>query len=68
MGLQPFDTFNFAKNPVGYLEDNNYTLVIENFNGDNEILCVTKMSESELEKLIRELKEILVNTGYLEKT
>nr|WP_321246278.1 hypothetical protein [uncultured Psychroserpens sp.] len=53
---EPFDTINFAKNPVGYLEDNNYTLVVEDFNGDNEIICVTKMKEVDLEKLIRELK------------
>lgn len=48
---------------MGYLEDNNYTLVIEDFYGTNEILFVTKMSESELEKLIRELKENQVNTA-----
>jgi hypothetical protein len=53
---EPFGTINFAKNPVGYLEDNNYTLVVEDFNGDNEIICVTKMKEVDLEKLIRELK------------
>ena len=53
---EPFGTINFAKNPVGYLEDNNYTLVVEDFNGDNEIVCVTKMKEVDLEKLIRELK------------
>ena len=54
---ETFNTINFAKNPVGYLEDNNYTLVIEDFNAENEIMCVTKMSEVELEKIIRELKE-----------
>lgn len=58
---KPFDTINFGKNPVGYLEDHNYTLVIEDFIDDNEIICVTKMSETELEKLIRELKANLTN-------
>ncbi|WP_052466970.1 hypothetical protein [Psychroserpens damuponensis] len=56
-----FDTINFAKNPVGYLEDNNYTLVIEDFNAENEIMCVIKMPETTLEQLIRELKENIGN-------
>lgn len=58
---EPFDTINFAKNPVGYLEDNNYTLVIEDFKAENEIVCVTKIPERELEKLIQELKEMQIN-------
>lgn len=56
---ETFDTINFSKNPVGYIEDNNYTLVIEDFSTQNEIMCVTKMPEAALEKLIRELKESL---------
>lgn len=58
---KPFDTISFGKNPVGYLEDHNYTLVIEDFIDDNKIICVTKMSETELEKLIRELRVKLTN-------
>ncbi|WP_156115520.1 hypothetical protein [Psychroserpens sp. Hel_I_66] len=54
--METFSTINFAKNPVGYLEDNNYTLVIEDFNTDQEIMCVAKMKEEELEQLIKDLK------------
>lgn len=59
---EEFSAMSFSINPVGYLEDNQYTLVIEDLNTNQEIMCVTKLPETVLEQLISELKNMLHNS------
>jgi hypothetical protein len=50
---EEFNEVIFAKNPIGYIENNESCLIIED---DNSIIeCVVKMTNEDIENLIRTL-------------